>query len=253
LPERIFTVEDRDRVHERVLELAAADERVVAGAVVGSLALGAGDRWSDLDLTFAVADGVPMPEVLADWTSTLVAEFDAVRLFDLPSGSSIYRVFMLPGCLQLDLSFTPASAFGARTPKFRLLFGDAVEQPHVPAPDPNELFGYAAHHALRARFCIERGRHWQAEYWISGVRDYALSLACRTRSLPASEARGFDDLPPEVRERFTLALVQSVDRTELLRALEHAIECLLQEASEAPDLAAKAEPELRKLTATWPD
>jgi hypothetical protein len=34
----VFSVEDRQRVHDRVLELAAEDERVVAGAVVGSLA-----------------------------------------------------------------------------------------------------------------------------------------------------------------------------------------------------------------------
>jgi hypothetical protein len=249
----VFTVEDRERVRDRVLELAATDDRVVAGAVVGSLALGDGDRWSDLDLTFAVADGVPVPEVLADWTRSLVAELDAVQLFDLPSGDSIYRVFLLPGCLQFDLSFTPASAFGARTPKFRLLFGQAADKPLVQPPDPNELFGYAAHHALRARFCIERGRFWQAEYWISGVRDYALSLACRSRSLPAREARGFDDLPADVLERFTGALVSSLDPDELLRALAVAIECLLREASEARNLDAKAEPELRKLTASWSD
>jgi hypothetical protein len=48
----LFTVEDRDRTRDRVLDLAASDERVVAGAVVGSLALASGDRWSDLDLTF---------------------------------------------------------------------------------------------------------------------------------------------------------------------------------------------------------
>ena len=215
----MFTVADRERVRDLVLELAATDERVVAGAVVGSLAQGDGDRWSDLDLTFAVADGVPVPEVLDDWTRSLVAELDAVRLFDLPSGPSIYRVFLLPGCLQFDLSFTPASAFGARTPKFRLLFGEAVERPNVPPPDPHELFGYAAHHALRARFCIERGRYWQAEYWTSAVRDYALHLACRARGLPANEGRGFDDLPADVRARFTDALIVSLDRAELLRAL----------------------------------
>jgi len=43
----------------------------------------------------------------------------------------------------------------------------------------------------------------------------------------------------------------SLDRAELLRALTVAIECLLREASEASDLAAKAAPELRKLTGNW--
>jgi hypothetical protein len=246
----VFSVEDRQRVQDRVLELAAEDERVVAGAVVGSLAE-RGDRWSDLDLTFAVAEGLPPAQVLDEWTRRLEAELGAVRLFVLPSGASIYRVFLLPGCLQLDLSFTPASAFGARGPRFRLLFGETGEPPPAQPPEPEELFGYAVHHALRARFCIERGRFWQAEYWVSGVRDYALSLACRARGLPASEGRGFDDLPAGVRERFTTALVSSLEPEELLRALGVAVDGLLGEAAVVGELAARAEPELRALTASW--
>src|ERR1043166_2208965 len=110
----MFTIEDRNRVRARILHLAAVDGRVVAGAVVGSLAHDEGDRWSDLDLTFAVADNVPLADLLEDWTRVVVEEFDAAHLFDLPGGASIYRVFLLPGCLQFDLSFTPASRFGAR-------------------------------------------------------------------------------------------------------------------------------------------
>jgi len=247
----MFSVEDRDRIRDRVLELAVSDARVVAGAVIGSLALGVGDRWSDLDLTFAVADDISIPGVLEDWTRHLAEQFDAVHLFDLPSGDSIYRVFLLPGCLQLDLSFTPASKFGAAGPKFKLLFGSSVEKAHTPPPDAHELFGYAVHHALRARFCIERGRYWHAEYWISGVRDYALSLACRRRGLPARFARGFDDLPPEVREGFKGALVASLERGELLRALNCAIEGLMGEVEEVQELGAKVEPQLRMLAAAW--
>lgn len=247
----VFTVEERDRVRDRVLALAAADERVVAGAVIGSLAHDDGDRWSDLDLTFAVEDGTSVTNVLEDWTREVVSSLAGVHLFDVASGGSTYRVFVLPGCLQLDLSFAPVSAFGAAGPKFRLLFGRSVEKPHAAAPNPEELFGYAVHHALRARFCIERGRHLQAEYWISEVRDNALALACRARSLPAVYGRGFDDLPAEVRKGFDAALVRSFDRDELLRALAVGIEKLLAEAGEASELAAKVERELRALTLSW--
>lgn len=247
----MFTIEDRERVRARVLELAAADPRVVAGAVVGSLALSEGDRWSDLDLTFAVRDEVPLPDVLGDWTRTLEDELDAVQLFDLPAGPSIYRVFLLPGCLQFDLSFTPAAAFGATGPKFRLLFGTAVGKPYRPAPTAHEMFGYAVHHALRARFCLARGRVWQAEYWISGVRDYALSLACARRDLPARDGRGFDALPAEVRAGFERSLVGSLEPGELLRALGVAIAGLLREAEPVRELAAKVEPRLRELVAAW--
>jgi hypothetical protein len=162
---RVFTVEQRDRVRSRALEVGAADPRVVAGAEVGGMA---------------------------------------------------------PGCLQVDLSFTPASEFGARGPRFRLLFGEAVERRHLPQPSAHELFGLGVHHAVRARYCIERGRPWQAEYWISGARDQALSLACRRLGLEATFGRGFDGLPAQVLEPFVGALVQSLEREELLRALEAA-------------------------------
>lgn len=247
----MFSANDRDCVRDRVLTLARSDSRVVAGAVVGSLAQDVGDRWSDLDLTFAVADSTSLHDVLGDWTRTIIDEFAATHLFDLPSGATIYRVFLLPGCLQFDLSFSPASSFGATGPKFQLLFGAAVDKPYVQSPSAHELFGYAVHHAVRARFCIERGRFWQAEYWISGVRDYALSLACRRRDLPASHGRGFDQLPENVRNSLVGALVTSLERDALLAALGCAIQGLVREAEEVQELAAQVEPQLRMLTTPW--
>ena len=247
----MFSIQDRNRIRDRVLQMAEADARVVGGAVVGSLALGDGDRWSDLDLTFAVADDASVGEVLEDWTTSLTAEFEAAHLFDLSTGPSIYRVFLLPGCLQFDLSFTPASKFGATGPKFKLLFGTSIEKPFPQPPSANELFGYAVHHALRARFCIERGRYWQAEYWISGVRDYAFSLACLRRGLPTSNGRGVDALPAEVLDIFKGTLVTSLDREELFRALGVVIAGLLFVADDVRELAAKVEPQLRELTIGW--
>jgi hypothetical protein len=93
----MFSINDRNRVRDHVLERARADVRVVAGAVVGSLASSEGDRWSDLDLTFGISDGIALGEVLDDFTIDLSNKFSAICLFDLPSGAAIYRVFLLPG------------------------------------------------------------------------------------------------------------------------------------------------------------
>jgi hypothetical protein len=182
-----------------------------------------------------------------DWTGTLIQEFDAAHLFDLSAGSSIYRVFLLPGCLQFDLSFTPASQFGAIGPNFKLLSGVAVEKPQVQATAAQELFGYAAHHAVRARTCIERGRYWQAEYWSSGTRDYALSLACRRRGFSPFYGRSFDDLPAAVRNLFIGALATCLQRDALLAALHAAVNGLLQEAIDLQESVAKVGPRLREL------
>jgi hypothetical protein len=244
----MFSVDDRNRVRDHVLDRAQADGRVVAGAVVGSLASSEGDRWSDLDLTFGVADGVALPEVLDDFTVDLGRKFNATHLFDLPSGAAIYRVFLLPGCLQFDLSFAPASQWGALGPEFRLLFGQAAQLVQGQPAPARQILGYAVHHALRARFCIERGRYWQAEYWGSAVRDYALSLACRRRGLPTHYGRGFDELPHDLQEIALGALPCSLDREELRRSLSCAIDLLLGETDEVQELADRVRPQLRQLT-----
>ena len=246
---RLFTAEERQSIQERLLEIAHADSRIVAGALLGSLAKGAGDRWSDLDLTFGLAAGTSIDVVLADWTAHMGREFSAVWLFDLPYLTSIYRVFLLPNNLQIDLSFTPASDFGALGPKFTLLFGEAVERSPIPQPSAHHLFGLAAHHALRARLCIERERFWQAEYWISDLRNTAFTLACLHHGLEVSEARGFDRLPSQTLTLGQAAIVHSLDHEELVRALGAAVALLLHEADDVREVASKIDRQLRDLTA----
>ena len=243
----MFTVEERERVRERLLERAQADARIVAGAEVGSRALGPGDRWSDIDLTFGLAPNVTVPEILATWTPAIEREFGAVALFDLPHLSSVYRVFLFPGLLQVDLSFTPGHEFGALGPKFKLLFGEAVARTPPTPPSAAYRFGLAVHHALRARFSIERQRYWQAEYWVSSLRDEALALACMRRGLVAAYARGYDELPSDVREFLAGAIVRSLDQAELLRALGVAVKGLLRESAEAGDRAKRVSGELAQL------
>ena len=243
----VFTVEQRDALRERVLRLAKEDERVVAGAAVGSLAVGDGDRFSDLDLTFGIADHVAVTEVLDDWTTTLIDELGALQLADLVHDPTIYRVFLLPDALQFDLSMTPAAHFRPAGPRFRLLFGEtAAGEPEVPRqpgglfiPTPAvaaDIFGWGVIYALHARACIERGRVWQAEHYVGAVRDHALSLACLRRGLTAVQARGYDDLPPDTLAGFDGTCAGSVQPDALRAALSASVRALLHEGAEA-DLA----------------
>ncbi len=232
----MFTAEERERIRKTLIEKARSDPRITAAAAVGGSAVAA-DRWSDLDLTFGVANDASVSAVLADWTADVVCEFGAAVLFDLPVQSSIYRVFLLPGKLQVDLSFTPADEFGARGPRFDLLFGQATEYHAPPSPPPEQGFGLAVHHAVRAHICIERGRLWQAEYWIHALRCEAMALACGRLGLETSHGRGFDRLPPDLLDSFADSLVGSVTAVELRRALAGAATVLLREADFIPQIA----------------
>jgi hypothetical protein len=243
----MFTVEQRDALRDRVLGLGEEDDRVVAGAVVGSLAVdGGGDRYSDVDLTFGIADHVRVADLLDDWTHTLADELDAVQLADLERGPTTYRVFLLRELLQLDLSMTPAAQFRPAGPRFRLLFGrtaaDESETPTPPATGDlfiatpaiaHDIFGWGVIYALHSRMCIERGRLWQAEHYIGAVRDHALSLACLREGLPPAQARSYDDLSVETLARSEGAHVGAVEPGALRGALAASVLALMHEGVEA--------------------
>jgi hypothetical protein len=183
----VFAPEERTRVRERVLALARADARISGGALTGSAVVGAEDRWSDIDFSFGVVDDADPAAVLGDLTRLLEGE--------------------------LDVAVTAAAEFGARGPNFRLLFGESVEHPPA-APTPlDELIGLGWLCALDARNAIERGKLWQAEYRISGLRDQALALACLRFGEPTAYARGVDRLPREVLAPYEQSLVRSLDPT----------------------------------------
>jgi len=230
----VFTVEQRDAVRDHVLGLAEQDERVVAGAAIGSLALGGGDGFSDLDLTFAVVDDVRVADVLEDWTRALGAELDAVQLVDLARGPTIYRVFLFPDVLQFDLSLTPAAEFRPAGPRWRTLFGQTADGETRPTPpDPLDLFGWGVIYALHSRSSIERGRVWQAEHYVCAVRDHALALACLREGLPAVQARGYDDLSAGTLARFEATHVPMPEPGALRAALAASVAALLHEGTEA--------------------
>lgn len=137
---------------------------------------------------------------------------------------------------------------GAIAPTFRLLFGTAAKLAQAPAPAAAELIGLGWRYALHARSSIARGRVWQAEYMVSGVRDHVLALACLRHGLPAAQGRGMDGLPPAVTANIAGALVRSLERTELARAFRTATEALLAEIGHVDaGLASRLAATLREL------
>jgi predicted nucleotidyltransferase len=88
----VFTVEERDRVRERLLALAEADPAVAGAAITGSYVVAGGDEWSDIDLAFSI--GGELPRALERWTKLLYEDFAAIHHWDLPWGSTVYRVFL---------------------------------------------------------------------------------------------------------------------------------------------------------------
>jgi hypothetical protein len=246
----VFTPEERCTVRDLLLKRAHDDEKIIAAALTGSGSRGAEDRWSDVDLYFGVADGTAREDALEEWSSFLYRELGALHHFDLDAGYAIYRGFLLPGGLEVDIAFACADRFGPLGPLFRPVFGTVVEQPAAGegGPRADHLIGLAWHHVLHAQTAIARRKPWQAEYWISAIRDHVLTLACLRLGLSTAYAKGADALPSAITTPLEEALIASLELQELSRALGAAVTALLREADAAdPDLSARLRPALQSL------
>lgn len=216
--EPVFSAEQRALLRDELLARAAGDPRITGAAITGSGAAGREDSWSDIDLAFGITEAGELTSVLSDWTTHLYQQHRAVHHLDVPFGAWLYRVFLLPSTLQVDLAFVPVAEFRALGATFRLIFGQANEPCYPLPPPPEHLIGLSWLYALHARSCIARRQWWQAEYMISGMRDQALALACLQQGLPTAHGRGMDLLPAEVIDLFEGSLVRQLDGHELARA-----------------------------------
>ena len=225
----MFNEADRRRISEALIATAYADKRITGVALTGSASKGSEDRWSDIDLSFGIVEGADIDEVIGDWSGEMYENYGAVHHLDVPVGNSIYRVFLLPSTLQVDLAFCPQSEFRASGPAFRLLHGVAEKPIEHSLPTCQELAGLAWLHALHARSSIERGRIWQAEFMISGIRNQVLMLMCLPYGVTPYQGRGLDLLPSDSTEGLLNSFAQTLDVAELRRAFMSVTESLLAE------------------------
>jgi hypothetical protein len=236
----VFSEEERERVRQRILTAADADPDVIGAAIVGSHAAGQSDRWSDIDVAFAVTD---VPQALQRWTDWLDQEFGVRHHWDLPAGVSTYRVFLLPGWLEVDIGFKPASDFGARGPNWRTVFGQEVPLPPAPQDGVSNVAGLGWHHAWHVYVCVQRGRWWQAVHWLNALRDQVFALVCLRHGLPTAFARQLHQLPGETTGAFDATLARSIEPDELMRALAAILEIFDNELRQAdPVLAERVNP-----------
>src|SRR5215470_10571029 len=122
----MFTPQERDDLRSNLIEYAKNDECITGAAITGSAAAGREDHWSDIDLAFGVVNKGELSAVIADWTLHLYNAHGALHHVDVSFREWVYRVFLLPNTLQVDLAFVPALAFRATAATFQLLFGKAI-------------------------------------------------------------------------------------------------------------------------------
>jgi len=225
----VFTPEEREELKAALLARASSDDRISGGAVTGSGSIDALDRWSDVDLAFGVREPDQLAPTLEDFTRFLRGSHGAIDTVDVRRDPWVYRVFLLPNTLQVDVAMAPASHFGPMAPTFKLEFGEARDARDALLPDARELIGYGWLYGLHVRSSIARGRPWQALYMLNSMRDQVVALVELAARLPAREARGIDRAPSEVKEPLEAAIPRSLEADELQRAFAGTTRALLSQ------------------------
>jgi|WetSurSiteA1Bulk_404760.scaffolds.fasta_scaffold11372_5 hypothetical protein len=215
----LFTDIERNILLECVTKIAQSDNRVSGGALVGSFASNEIDRYSDIDITFGIKPEFEPLSVLNEWTISLKSEIEIVDYFDVKRDSAIYRVILFSNGLEIDLSVVPKIDYGPISPNFKLLFGEAINRTNFLEQPLRTLIGWGWHHVLHANSAIKRLNLWQAEYWLSSLRNYIISMKCMRLGLPSAHARGADRINNFDKKVLESTLIQTLELKELYKVL----------------------------------
>ncbi len=245
----VFAPAERSRLRERLVQAAREDESVTSASLVGSVARGEEDRWSDIDLVLGIDGGTDPGVVAQRWTAAMYADHGAVHHLDVVAGGILYRVFLLASSLQVDVSFWPQDEVRATEPGFLVQFG-TVGRPEPPREhDPRVDIGWAWLYALHARSALARGRTWQAVSMLDLLRDAVVVLACARHGLPRHHGKGADRLPTELRGALAATHARTLDDDELARRFAGLLGLLMAEVRHADaELAERIGPAVALLT-----
>lgn len=129
----------QDAVIARIAEILAADERILAGWLVGSLGTGRADRHSDIDLHCLITDD-SAPWFAENWPRTAADLLGPLVLTqDIPG--TIGGLAITPGWLHLDLILHKESEYDPRSVAGLRPLYDRTGAVLPDRPAPKEFFG----------------------------------------------------------------------------------------------------------------
>lgn len=246
----MFSLDDRERLRDTLIEAARDDADVIGAALVGSAAKGTEDAWSDIDLALQLRAGAEPAAVADRWTAECYARHGAVHHLDINAGGALFRVFLLESSLQVDIAFWPQERFRATEPGFKVLFGTPGATTAPAAPDAAHRIGMGWLYALHARSAIARDRPWQAAMMLDHLRDEILALACLRHGLNPHHGREADRLPQSVLGALADARSATMDLGALTRSNRALLQCFAHEVEQHdPALAKRLQPALHRLAA----
>jgi len=216
---------------QRIIDAYAHDDRVLAVSVIGSLARGTWDAWSDLDLDIvvteeldAVAEGRRLggPDALV--LPTRPGEVDVV----LASLEEFSIRFHTLGTTNAHIADDLAVLAGS-VDRDSILAAGVVES--IRARPLEVIVSDALRFAIGVDICCRRGRLWLALELLHDLRTRLMELFSTARGLPRM-IHGFDTHAAPGLDRAMRATLARDDLADVARALGAALDLIEHDLAE---------------------
>lgn len=232
--------------HRRLLDTTvrhfAADPRVLAVVLFGSLARGDWDAFSDLDLDIVVADGISIEPVAE--LERLCAAFEPLgeRAAVIVPKRADEGDVVLESLLQLSVRFHPLATtspnivasmhvlWGRISHETIAAAGDANRRPD--GAQPEVYLAYALRQAVEASAALARQRPWFAVNALNDARDALFTLYGAARETPRPLHAFEVGAPAVLRAHVASTLPAGDDDAALTRALAALLDLIARDLEE---------------------
>lgn len=208
-----------------------ADDRVLAVWLVGSLARGAGDRFSDIDLYVVVRDA-DYDAVYGERGALARRLGDVLSTFEVEWPSCQMLGVILKNGIEIDLCYCRIDQCEIFKPghQYRILFDrsdqleERLREPVVHDDDPVNMIrrhiGFAHYDFLHAIHGLARGELWASIHHVECLRARLIDLLARSLDVEFNESKGMErHLEAEDQKRLAQTLC-SYDAARVQQAIE---------------------------------
>ncbi|MEZ4860648.1 MAG: nucleotidyltransferase domain-containing protein [Caldilineaceae bacterium] len=230
---------EQQRVIQLISDFYAADRRILAIGLFGSLARGNWDKFSDLDLDIVIRDDVQIDiqDELAKLGGFLhpMGEEPLLMIADRPDAGDV----VLASLVQFSIRYHPLATTNWKiVDSLQLLHGPLdlatvvaagqANRGSVTTTKPVALLDRYLRYALGVTIELQRGRLWLAVELLHRMRTLLMELYAATRGYVRAIQSFEAHAAPGLQNRLAAMLPQA-ERRSVLRCLERGIDLLTEE------------------------
>lgn len=225
-----YTREDKEKIKQKILEIAKGHGEVCGVILVGSSANNKGDEYSDLDISIVVSEEGKTEEVWKKINAEVKTALKLVFLYENTYAENNYlSVTFMENFLEVDLGVISLDLLEARRPDWEIIFDrdgsvlKKMQETSNPESDKikfdeefiNVNLTHALYHTRNFLVALRRGRLFRAMKEIEDFRNNLIDLVGDQEGLATKHYREVDKFAEDTKVDLAKCYAKSIDEKEI--------------------------------------